>query len=379
MTPDAAPTPSPFPSGSSDACSLQPPARCGPTRREFLESAVAAGAGVLAGPGLLSGTGPLKLERAAAGGEPPALPTARLGRTGRDVCRLALGTGQIADKRTFDEAVAIIAHALEAGITYIDTAPSYQSEEHVGRAIAGRRKGVFLATKTLERSYDGAMRELEGSLKRLGTDRLDLWQVHSIGHHGDGDKELAYLRDPDGVMKAMRKAKAERTVELIGFTGHTRPEYMLKVLDDRELEFDTMLFTISAALARRHQRGWEDEVLPAGRKRGLGLIAMKVFGGGAAVGEGGNRASPGELLRYVWDRGLHVANVGLYSRAQVDAAVAVARECAARLPPDQTLRKRFEGIELPFERPGYRDVFVAERGGDIEPVRGPTARPERAE
>lgn len=342
---------------------------------------------------------------------PAALPTRPLGKTGRNVCLLCMGTGTIAHTRPFDDVVRTLLHGLDRGITSIDTAPSYGAEAHVGRAIAGRRNGLFLATKTLERGYDGAMKELETSLKKLGTDRLDLWQVHAIGHHGDASKELASLRNAAGVMKAMRRMRGQKVVNLIGFTGHAQSAYMLEILRARDLDFDTMLFILSAALVRKNQAGWENEVLPEGRKRGLGLIAMKVFGGGSGVGDGAEQGTPAELLRYVWDRGVPTANVGLYSPAQIDAAVdalgAYAPPNAA--PPtdppsaapsdppadapvdspsdvpgtrrggprtnaddratapvsdhprtdgiarDAALRDRFHNIRLPFEQPGYVD------------------------
>jgi len=235
--------------------------------------------------------------------------------------------------------------------------------------MAGRRKDLFVATKTAQRSYDGAMRELEDSLKQLGTDYLDLWQVHSLGRRrGGGEQEVAKLQCDDSVMKAMRKMKEQGVVKLVGFTGHTNADHLVQVLEAPDLEFDAMLFIISAALARKNQRDWEDKLLPAGVKHGLGLIAMKVYGGGGAVGEGADKASPLELLSYVWDRGLPVASVGLNSKQEVDAAVAACKAYAMQQqlkekpsgggqPPhgDVALRARFRDIALPFEQPGYVD------------------------
>ena len=348
-----------------------------PSRREVLQTAAATAAGVAIG----------ELGAIANNADPPiALPTRPFGQTGRQVCMLAHGTGEIAHRKVpFDEVVDVIAHGIDSGITYIDTAVSYDAEEHVGKAIAGRRKGLFLATKTLERGYDGAMKQLEQSLKRLGTDHLNLWQVHSIGHNGaTGEQELAKLRDPNGVLKAMRKAKEEKIIDFFGFTGHTNPDFMFGVLGDEALVFDTMLFTISAAMTGGNRDGWEGKVLPAGRKRNLGLIAMKIFGGGNAVGTGEKKASPAELLHYIWDLGLPVANVGLYTKEQVDAAVSACKSYKPKparsevKPPDaeekppgggatpfdawttrDELRMRLNGISLPFERAGYVDGRIA--------------------
>lgn len=345
------------------------------TRRHALKVAAAASLGAM--------TPPVAFTKPIDDAKEPALPTRPLGNTGRNVCMLAMGTGLIAGRGNEKEIVETLQHGLDAGITYVDTAPSYQAEQFVGKAIDGRRKDLFVATKTLARDHDGAMRELEQSLKLLKTDHLDLWQVHSLGHErAKPEQELAALQNKDGVMKAMRRMKEQKVVGFIGFTGHTSPRHMQIVLDDKELAFDTMLFIISAGLARDNQRGWEDDVLPAGRRRGLGLIAMKVFGGGGAL-SGNDAPKPAELLDYVWRRGIPVANVGLYSKAEVDAAVAALRAYSKAAqsepassqpstdgahrstepdrfeitPRDESLRHRLRGIELPFERAGYADVF----------------------
>ncbi len=336
------------------------------TRRELLQTAAAAAGTAALGAGKLAWAGPSTQES--------ALPVRPLGKTGRSVSMLALGTAHIARDRKPDKVVEVISYALDAGIAFVDTAASYGSEMQVGKAIVGRRRNLFLATKTQERGYDGAMRELEQSLRLLGTDYVDLWQVHSIGvPSATGEEELAKLRKEDSVMKAMRKMKEQGAAKLIGFTGHKDPDYMLQILAADDLEFDAMLFVISAVLARENQRGWENRVLPAGRKKGLGLIAMKVFGGGRAVGKGQDKASPAELLNYVWDRGLPVANVGLHSKEEVDAAVAACNAYAAKErskeesstgggePPatDLALRARLRNITLPFEQPGYEDGWHA--------------------
>lgn len=340
------------------------------SRREALKIAATASLASLL-PGAVS-------RAAAQAGDSGGLPQRPFGNTGRSVCMLAMGTGTIAGQGVEDEVVDIIRHGLDAGITYIDTAPSYQSERHVGRAVEGRREKLFLATKTLYRDYDGAMRELEQSLKLLNTDHVELWQVHSLGHErATPQQEHAALRNENGVMKAMRRMKEQRVVNWIGFTGHTSPRHMQVILDDRDLAFDAMLFILSAGLAREKQMGWENDVLPAGRKRGLGLIAMKVFGGGAALraGDSGNKPpSPAELLEYVWRRDIPVANVGLYSKSEIDAAVAALRAFVAAekganrsgaapadkydpTPQEGALRKRLGALRLPFEEPGYADVF----------------------
>ena len=107
----------------------------------------------------------------------------------------------------------------DLGITYFDTAPSYnkgQSETNYGPVVARRRKEVFLASKTGDRTYDGTMKSVEESLKRLQTDRLDLLQVHGT----EKDEDVAAWGKPGGVLAAIRKLRDQQVTRFIGVTGH---------------------------------------------------------------------------------------------------------------------------------------------------------------
>ena len=105
--------------------------------------------------------------------------TVRLGKTGLEVSRIGMG-GIPLTRPSIDEAVEVIQRALDLGVNFIDTSPGYKdSEERIGKAIAGRRDQVILATKT---GWDKstALKRLERSLKRLNTDYIDLWQFHGV-------------------------------------------------------------------------------------------------------------------------------------------------------------------------------------------------------
>ena len=112
------------------------------------------------------------------------MPKRTLGRTGAQVSILAFGCGsRFLSYPDDDKAVEALNRALDKGITYVDTAYSYgdgKSEERVGKVMKTRRAEVWLTTKVQDRSGDGAMRILEGSLKRLQTDHLDLIHIHSL-------------------------------------------------------------------------------------------------------------------------------------------------------------------------------------------------------
>src|SRR5262249_15933613 len=109
-----------------------------------------------------------------------------LGGTGATVLPVSLGgEGILRRPGRAREAVPVILEALRLGVRYCDTAPAYQqSQDYYGEAFRAAgpaaRKAVFLASKTHERTRDRALRLLDDSLRRLGTDRLDLWQMHDL-------------------------------------------------------------------------------------------------------------------------------------------------------------------------------------------------------
>src|SRR5208337_2254759 len=167
------------------------------SRRKFLGSLAAGGA---AGANLPWLTG---LASAAEG----SLPHRTLGQTGAKVSILAFGCGsRFLMYKDEDQALEVLNHAIDLGIDYIDTAYGYgdgESETRVGKVMATRRKQVWLATKIADRTRDAFMARLEGSLKRLQTDHVDLVHIHSLRHADD----LAKIEAPDGALKGLLEAK----------------------------------------------------------------------------------------------------------------------------------------------------------------------------
>lgn len=134
--------------------------------------------------------------------EPTTIPQRRLGRTNIQLPILGLGTGRapLATANREPEAIEQLQLALDLGICYFDTAASYgSSESFLGKVLPPYRDEIFLATKTAARDRDGAWRELERSLKRLNTDRLDLWQLHHVSF----ESELDTLFGPAGAIRAI--------------------------------------------------------------------------------------------------------------------------------------------------------------------------------
>src|SRR6185437_8126979 len=188
------------------------------SRRQFLESI---GVGAAAGTTLL-----LLTDGAVATPTADAIPKRTLGRTGAKVSILAFGCGsRFLMYKDEDSATAILNRAIDLGITYLDTAYAYgdgESESRVGQAMATRRKEVWLATKIPDRTRDGFLRRLEGSLKRLRVDHVDLVHIHSLGQADD----LAKVEAPDGALKGALEARAQKMARFIGMTSHTNGEVM---------------------------------------------------------------------------------------------------------------------------------------------------------
>jgi aryl-alcohol dehydrogenase-like predicted oxidoreductase len=242
-------------------------------RREFLRIA----AGSAAALGAASTLQPLSSFAETTAAAAP-MPTRPLGRTGFQVPLFSLGgQGLLEHPGHTDEAVAIINRALDLGVKYCDTAHWYgggSSESYYGEALKTRRSEVYLATKSGERSYDGAMRDLETSLKRLQTDRLDCWQMHHVRSQDDVEKIFA----PNGALKAFLKARDEKITRFIGITGHLNP-FVLKDAIGR-FNFDTILMALNAADKNLPGPGNEssfiENLLPAAVDKKLGIIGMKV-------------------------------------------------------------------------------------------------------
>src|SRR5436309_1693810 len=159
---------------------------------------------------------------------PAALkPERPLGGTGVTVPLVGYGTAPLGkDQVSRDHAVRCLNHAIDLGLTYLDTSPDYGSEPHLGAVMRARRAEVFLATKVNRRSRDGVLAELRESLDRLQTDHVDLVQIHAVNAWADLEAALA----PDGALAALQEARDQGLTRFIGITGHARPEILAHAL-----------------------------------------------------------------------------------------------------------------------------------------------------
>jgi aryl-alcohol dehydrogenase-like predicted oxidoreductase len=224
------------------------------------------------------------------------IPLRALGRTGAEVSALGLGGYHLGTVKSASEAVRIVHEAIDGGITFMDNAWEYidgRAEELLGRALkGGRRHKVFLMTKVCTHGRDRktALRQLKDSLRRLGTDHLDLWQIHEVIHENDPDLHFA----PDGVIEALDEARRKGLVRFTGFTGHKDPAIHLRMLA-RDYPFDTCQLPLSCFDATF--RSFEQQVLPELNRRGIAPLGMKSMGGlGDAVRR--RAVTAREALRY---------------------------------------------------------------------------------
>ncbi|MCS6831214.1 MAG: aldo/keto reductase [Armatimonadota bacterium] len=268
------------------------------------------------------------------------IPTRAYGKTGIQMPILSLGgAGVLQDLNRRQQAVAIIREAVESGIYYLDTAVQYangNSETIFGEAIQGIREKVFLSTKSANRSYDGAWRDLHESLKRLRTDRLDQWIVHHVSYPYEIDRLFA----PNGAMKAFQKAKEQKLVRYIGVSGHNDPRVLRTMLE--RFPFDMVLFPLNPA-EPYHPRTFAREFMELAAQKGIGLAVMKVMGVGRLVGEG--RFTVNELFRYALSHPIHTAVILPDSLRELRELVQAAREFR---PLSREARRTLEERAKPF-------------------------------
>ena len=218
-----------------------------------------------------------------AGTQANRLPTRVLGATGVRVPILGLGTVGIGQNANEKEAVALLNRAIDLGVTFIDTAPGStrtalitgygRAQRYLNGVLKERRKEVFIVTKCLEPDGARTVELLRSNLKQLGVDQVDLTYTHSIGH---AVYDFDQLVGDKGPMAALEQAKRDGLTRFIGITGHNRPEKFARVLARRNI--DAMMNAVN--IVDRHTYSFETLVWPQARKQNVGLVAMKVYGGG---------------------------------------------------------------------------------------------------
>ncbi|MGH9672033.1 MAG: aldo/keto reductase [Bryobacteraceae bacterium] len=240
------------------------------------------------------------------------MPMSTLGRSGLEVSRFCLGGHHMALQGE-DNGIRIIRRAIDLGVNFLDSAHKYhngRSDEIYGKALTGGlRDKVILMSKAHLRDRDGAMRQLEETLRRMNTDYLDLWQCHEVSTHDEVDR----IFGPDGALEAFVKAKEQGKVRHIGFTGHHDYTVHQRLLEGYD-GWETVQHPVN--LIDPHYLSFVTNFLPNAKAKGLGRIGMK----SNAIGEitKNKVATIAECLRFAWSQDIDTLVSGVETTGQLE-------------------------------------------------------------
>ncbi len=263
------------------------------------------------------------------------LPKRKLGRTNEYVTMLGTG-GYHVGWTTERDAQEVIEAALEGGVRFFDTAESYAngtSETRYGKYLTPKyRDLIFLTSKTMGKDAKTVTEHLEGTLNRLQTDHLDLYQVHSVFTPEDVDGRIQ-----NGVLEVLLKAKQDGKVKHIGFTGHQNPFAHARMLErTKESDiFDTVLMPVN--VLDPSYFSFIQNILPIALERNLGITSIKSLADGrffAKKEQAGwttedplipNYLSIKEAMYYVWSMPVSVLISGNENATFMREKIALAR------------------------------------------------------
>lgn len=190
------------------------------------------------------------------------------GNTGESLSLIGFG-GIVVMGAEQSEANRRVRAAFDRGINYFDVAPSYgDAEDRLGPALVGLREQVFLACKTGKRDRAGAAAELRDSLRRLQTDRFDLYQLHAVSSVEEAETCLA----PGGALEAFLEARDAGLVRYLGFSAHSAEAALLLL---ERFPFNSVLFPLN--YTTYYQAGFGPQVVAAAQQRGAALLALKAM------------------------------------------------------------------------------------------------------
>jgi aryl-alcohol dehydrogenase-like predicted oxidoreductase len=262
---------------------------------------------------------------AKANGHLAGIPTRELGRTGERVSVIGLGGWHLALPGVSEQlALRIVRRAVDEGITFFDNSWDYNggaSEKRVGKALrGGYREKIFLMTKVDGRSAAEATRQLEQSLRRMKTDRIDLVQHHEVIRFDDPHRVF----DKDGANAALLAARKAGKLRFIGFTGHKDPLvhlHMLEIARQHGFVFDAVQMPLNVMDA--HYRSFEKMVLPELVRQRIGVLGMKSLGNGIILKS--RTVTAIECLHYAMNLPTSVVITGCDSMKILEQALEAAR------------------------------------------------------
>jgi len=254
------------------------------------------------------------------------IPYRTLGDTGEEVSCIGMGGFHLGHKDVSESDAIRLMHAgIDRGINFLDNSWDYnqgESERRMGKALQqdGYRNRVFLMTKIDGRTRQSAAKQIEESLQRLQTDRIDLLQFHEIIRFEDPDR----IFDQGGAMEAVLDAKQAGKVRYIGFTGHKDPHihlYMLEAGDRHGFRFDAAQLPVNVMDA--YFRSFGNLVVPELVKRNIGVLGMKSMGDTVILKSGA--VTPMECLHYALNMPTSVVITGIDKPEILEQAITAAQ------------------------------------------------------
>jgi aryl-alcohol dehydrogenase-like predicted oxidoreductase len=248
------------------------------------------------------------------------------GSTGETVSAIGVGGSHVGQASSDDLATRIIRTAIDRGVNYMDNSWDYnngdgKAETRMGKALRdGYRQKVFLMTKVDGRTKESAAKQINESLQRLQTDRVDLMQFHEVIRMEDPDRFFA----PGGALEAFQEAKKAGKLRYIGFTGHKDPAIHLRMLSlakEKGFRFDAVLFPSN--VMDYTFRSFIHQVLPVALKEGMAIQTMKPMGGKFILES--NTVSPAECLQYALSQPVSVVIHGMEKMEYLDHSLEVVK------------------------------------------------------
>ncbi|MGQ9669807.1 MAG: aldo/keto reductase [Desulfosoma sp.] len=254
------------------------------------------------------------------------------GRTSRRVSRVGLGgEGVLRTRHRLEAARSVIETALDEGLVYFDSAPAYaDSEDYYGavwKKSPQRRNGIFQASKSAQRTRDGALRDLERTFRRMGLSRLDLWQMHDVRTM----EELDAMEKPGGALHAFLEAKASGLTAHIGVTGHHDPRVLTEAVARWPL--DAVLLPVNPVEVLLG--GFLDETASVAAHKGMAVIGMKVLGAGQHLAPDAGIGAE-TLIRFALSQPVTLVVVGCHSAHHVRTLASCARSFQPMDPKEQS-------------------------------------------
>ena len=280
----------------------------------------------------------------------------RFGRTDEMISAIGMGGFHLGKSAvTDDEAVRLVHEGIDRGITFIDNCWDYnqgRSELRVGVALdqGGYRDRVFLMSKMDGRTKKEAARQIDTSLQRMRTDRIDLIQHHEILRYDDPDRIFA----EGGAMEAFVEAKQAGKLRYIGFTGHKDPRIHLQMLAtaaERGFHFDAVQMPLNVMDA--HFRSFAHLVLPYLVEHGIAVLGMKTFADSVLL-KSHAPIQPLEYLHYSLNLPTSVVITGVESQRDLDQAFEAVRTFE---PMDQSKVAELLARSRPYALEGKFELF----------------------